>query len=329
VLLLKFSQRVISKNLSSMKTSSTFWKDLIRVLLLGLVFFFIASFFELSERVAAFVKPLEHLQLDELPLVLLLVFFSLVGLMWRRAKQLKEQTIRQLETQTSLEVASEENRRLALRYLEVQELERKNLARELHDEFGQSLNAIMIDGVFVRDNVEKGSEIHKQASSIVEVASRVYESVRSLLRQLRPIALDELGIVSALEHLTNEWKARSPNRTWEFSAREIPEDLSEAVSIGLYRIVQESYTNVIKHSDATYISTTLSLEQRDQTQYLRLDIHDNGKLLGSSSPEGMGLIGLKERVDALGGSLESGPCESGGFRLVADIPLRLQVSGVV
>ena len=85
---------------------------------------------------------------------------------------------------------------------------------------------------------------------------------------------------------------------------------------------------MIKHSDATYISTTLSSEQRDHTQYLRLDIHDNGKLFRSSSPEGMGLIGLKERVDALGGSLESGPSESGGFRVVADIPLRLQVSGV-
>ncbi len=310
-----------------MRISSTFWKDLLGVLSLGLLFFFVASFFELHEQVTELARPLEHWQLDELPLALLLVFFLLVGFLWRRTKQLKEQTARQLETQNRLEVASDENRRLALRYLEIQELERKNLARELHDEFGQSLNAIMIDGVYVRDNVAKDSELHKQASSIVEVASRIYDSVRSLLRQLRPIALDELGIVSALEHLTNEWKARSPNRTWEFSADEIPEGLSEEVSIGLYRIVQESYTNVIKHSDATYISTTLSLEQRDEGQYLRLDVHDNGKLFKSSSRDSTGLIGLKERVDVLGGSFESGPSESGGFRVLADIPVRWPVSG--
>ena len=102
--------------------------------------------------------------------------------------------------QTELGRALEDNRRLSQRSMQVQEEERRNLARELHDELGQSLNAIKVDAVTIRDRSENAVEVQRSAKAIIEVSGQVYDVVRSLMQRLRPVALDELGLRSAVEY---------------------------------------------------------------------------------------------------------------------------------
>jgi glucose-6-phosphate-specific signal transduction histidine kinase len=113
-----------------------------------------------------------------------------------------------------------ENRLLSQKYLQVQEEERRNLARELHDELGQCLNAIKLDAVSIRE-LAKGSdpEIEASASSIVEISNHVYDVVRSMMQRLRPAALDALGLRDAVGELVSQWLRRNPGSSCALESR--------------------------------------------------------------------------------------------------------------
>lgn len=219
--------------------------------------------------------------------------------------------------QSELSDALEENRRLSQRSMQVQEEERRNLARELHDELGQSLNAIKVDAVMIRDRCQQFVEVQRSAQAIIDVSSQVYEVVRSLMRRLRPVALDELGLRSAVQYSVDQWQRRHPGARCEFEATGELDDLGEHVNITLYRLVQECLTNVAKHAQATQVSIAL----KDEGMAIRFNFEDNGCGFDPARrSQGLGLIGLRERVEALSGGFELNSAPGKGVRIQATIP---------
>jgi glucose-6-phosphate-specific signal transduction histidine kinase len=227
--------------------------------------------------------------------------------------------------QTELASALEENRRLSQRSMQVQEEERRNLARELHDELGQSLNAIKVDAVTIRDRSENAVEVQRSAKAIIEVSGQVYDVVRSLLQRLRPVALDELGLRSAVEYGIEQWQRRHTAVRCNFSAQGDLDGLSEEVNITLYRLAQECLTNVAKHAQAT--SVAISLVRAAGGEHnggeIRFSFEDNGRGFDPGQRrQGLGLVGLRERVEALGGNFDLQSAPGQGARVRASIPVR-------
>lgn len=224
--------------------------------------------------------------------------------------------------QTELASALQENRRLSQRSMQVQEEERRNLARELHDELGQSLNAIKVDAVTIRDHSDNAQEVRRGAKSIIEVSGQVYDVVRSLLQRLRPVALDELGLRSAVEYGVEQWRRRHATVRCGFSAQGDLDGLSEEINITLYRLAQECLTNVAKHAQATAV--TIALERRSgddiQGDEVRFSFEDNGCGFDPGRRgQGLGLAGLRERVEALGGRFDLHSAPGQGVRVHASI----------
>ena len=221
--------------------------------------------------------------------------------------------------QSELAGALEENRRLSQRSMQVQEEERRNLARELHDELGQSLNAIKVDAVTIRDNSVTLPEIHRGALSIIEVSSQVYDVVRSLMQRLRPVALDELGLRSAVQYSVEQWQRRHAGVRCTFTAEGELDDLDEQTNITLYRLVQECLTNVAKHADATQVAVSVIRAAHE----LRFSFSDNGKGFDASQRgRGLGLVGLRERTEALAGQFELDSAPGRGVQVKAVIPAK-------
>ena len=249
------------------------WIDMLVISGVTVLFFFCASYLELSEKVARLTESMETWQLDELPLVLLVIFIMMVGVLIRRTHQLRKQTDLQMAVQNELASALEKNRRLTRKNIEIQEAERRAIARELHDEFGQSMNAIMIDGVAIRNSVREGSDLYEQAKSIVDVSGKLFSGVRDLLKQLRPVALDELGVVAALEYMIDEWRRRFENISWGSTIDIEGMSLDETVNITIYRFVQEALTNIVRHSDATEVKVIVIGSQSDGS--ITIEVRDN------------------------------------------------------
>jgi PAS domain S-box-containing protein len=226
--------------------------------------------------------------------------------------------------QTELAGALEENRRLSQRSMQVQEEERRNLARELHDELGQSLNAIKVDAVAIRDRSDNAVEVQRGARAIIEVSGQVYDVVRSLLQRLRPVALDELGLRSAVEYGIEQWRRRHSTVRCNFSADDELDGLSEEVNITLYRLAQECLTNVAKHAQATSVTIALARVGSGQDGgEILFSFEDNGRGFDPGPRrQGLGLVGLRERVEALGGNFDLQSAPGQGVRVRASIPVK-------
>jgi signal transduction histidine kinase len=146
----------------------------------------------------------------------------------------------------------------------------------------------------------------------------MYDVVHSMMQRLRPSVLDDLGLVAALEEEIEAWQARFPHINCSFSRDGELMGLGERINITLYRIVQESLTNIAKHADATQV--TLKLARQQQT--LTLSIEDNGCGMDTENPgRGLGLIGMRERVEALSGALSVQSAPGKGVTIRVSIPL--------
>ncbi len=298
-------------------------RDLAIVAVVTSVTFLISSLLELNERLIALTRPLEAYQIDELPTTFLAMIVALAWFSWRRSRQSMEQANLRLAAQRELAEALTENRRLSQRYVQVQEQERRVLARELHDELGQSLNAIKVDAVNIRDAAPDSPEVRRSAQAIIDVSSKVYEVVRTLLRQLRPVALDELGLASAVQYSVDEWQRRHKAVQCSLSTEGDLDNLREDVNITAYRFVQECLTNVARHANAGRVNVLLRRSEFvGHESRLEMVVEDNGKGVDPAVPRtGLGLIGLRERVEALGGRFEIEGKPGAGMRVFAAIPL--------
>ncbi|MEM7468253.1 MAG: ATP-binding protein [Pseudomonadota bacterium] len=192
----------------------------------------------------------------------------------------------------------------ARRSMTIQEQERRNLSQALHDELGQSINAIKALGVAIKQRSDKQRGLDKSVQSIIDVSGEMYDQIRDMMNILRPPALDELGLRLALENMVDDWNSHHQDT---FCKIKLPENLptfSENLSISVFRIVQEALNNVAKHAAATEVDIVLLISSAAESR-LRLTIEDNGHGFNLTTVQkGLGIHGIEERVDALGGELE-------------------------
>lgn len=299
------------------KTSAR--RDFAVVVLVALLTAIVCVKFDVSEVIAAWTRPHERLQLDELPGVLLVIAIALVWFSWRRYFEARQQLNLRRAAETKLAEALAENQRLALKYVDTQESERKALARDLHDELGQFVNAIKLDAVAVRDSSALHAPIATIARTMIQNIDRVYDALGGLIRQLRPVGFDNLGLLAALEHCVGEWRLRLPAISIEMSTAGNLESLDETCALVVFRLVQEALTNVARHSEAT--QARILIERTDAGCGVQVLIVDNGRGADLSVPRtGLGLIGMRERVAALGGSITLSSGIGEGFKVMASIP---------
>jgi two-component system sensor histidine kinase UhpB len=189
---------------------------------------------------------------------------------------------------------------LAQRGIAIREAERRYLAQELHDELGQSISAIKALAIAIqRAAGNEDNRLARSAATIAEVSTRMYDKIRQMMSDLRPPVLDELGFVSALEHLVDHWNSVHEDLFCRLEIRGSVPPLPNAAEINLYRIVQEALTNVAKHSYAT--EATVSVEVTPGApSTLTLRVRDNGVGFDHQrTPRGLGLVGIRERAAAL------------------------------
>ncbi|NNL99435.1 MAG: HAMP domain-containing protein [Gammaproteobacteria bacterium] len=223
----------------------------------------------------------------------------------------------------ALQHADAEKSRIARQGLSIQEDERRALARELHDEMGQSISAIKAVAVSIRQNIaEREPEAAGSARTIEQISSDVYASVRGMMSRLRPGVLDELGLVSALQEMVDAWNAHHDDTFCRFNAEIDGLVLDRDAEINVYRIVQEALTNVARHAAADTVSVALSVGgQGGAGRCLRLTISDDGTGFEPSTVRrGLGLLGIHERVALLGGTVSVESARGHGVTIDASIP---------
>lgn len=288
------------------------------------VFFWLACSWELSERFFQWASIHENLQVDELPLTLVVLSASLVAFGRRRVQELAVEVAARKRAEDVAVRVSEQNRMLAQQLISLQEQERRHLARELHDEIGQYCVAIKVDAsTIARDTNGHLPRAHGCAVAMGQTADHLHNTVRGLLERLRPTALDELGLPAALQVLTDAWATRH-GVTCELTVSGSLGSLGEAANITLYRIVQECLTNVARHARARYVAVSLSVQGDDRgSPCLVLCVRDDGGGMSATPPRGgLGLVGMRERAQALGGVLEIRQTKRGGTCLEVSLPLR-------
>jgi signal transduction histidine kinase len=210
---------------------------------------------------------------------------------------------------------------LTHRLIAVQDDERKRLARELHDEFGQNLAAIRALAASAGQTAaERCPALLGECQSIARTASVMMEALRGALFRLRPPDVEELGLAASLEGLIAGWNGRSGGRTrFEIKLQGDCGHIPVALGAGLYRIAQEAITNAAKHADASRVTLRLATQNGE----VELVVTDDGRV-GEEDPvtrSGMGLLGMRERVAMLGGRLSFAFRHETGSTLSAVIPL--------
>ena len=219
-----------------------------------------------------------------------------------------------------LQATLAERNALTRQLIAVQDEERRHLARELHDEFGQSLTAIAAQAAAAAHTAERECPpLHDECRGILRTTSGMMSALRGALVRLRPPDIEELGLALSLESLVTSWNGFEKGRTRFDIAIVGPVDgLPQGVCVSLYRIAQEAITNAAKHAHARHVQLRVEVRQHD----IILCVEDDGEAMRDGVPPkaGMGLLGMQERVASLGGTLRFERRAEGGARLVATIP---------
>jgi two-component system sensor histidine kinase UhpB len=208
--------------------------------------------------------------------------------------------------------AVEDKRRLAERAVSLQDMERKDIAHELHDEFGPYLFALRAHvGALMR--LAEGREVDTEAvrrhgSAILEQVNALQQFTRRILEKLRPVGLAELGLREALGALQRLWNESHPEVAIETTISHALRETGETCDLTIYRVVQEALTNVFRHAGATEVNVSIEPAERasglrDGRDYARVRVRDNGRGLLPDTKFGLGLSGMRERLLALGGTL--------------------------
>lgn len=267
----------------------------------------ISSHFNFSDNYYIWARQYEQsIDIDELLPALLA---SLVALLWFAKRRINESRI-----------LIKKNHALLQRVLEVQEGERKRIARDLHDDLGQYLSAIKAQAAGLLVDASSSVDVQLTAKSITSSADHAYQTTHNLIRTLRPVALDDLGLSAALEHLLDTWRSIGTETMQSVAGQSVArldktshptnyqlhihgdiDSYHETVNITVFRIVQEALTNIAKHSCAKAVH----IEIENKADCLTIAITDDGVGIDMSKRNsGYGLLGIAERVEALAGSME-------------------------
>lgn len=218
-----------------------------------------------------------------------------------------------------LRESQQENFALIQHTLTIQEDERQRLAQELHDELGQSLTAIKVmTATIAKANDLKNQLVSQSSSSIIEVCDHLMKVVRSMMQQLHPLTLTELGLKEALHDLVDNWQTRSPNLQIDFECDENLQLCPKSFNIHIFRIVQEGLTNIFRHSQASLATVELRVKQNK----LLLQIQDDGVGCNNENRKnGFGLLSMKDRVRSLNGELKIDSKPNEGLRIFVSFPI--------
>ncbi|MGY8843251.1 MAG: PAS domain S-box protein [Burkholderiales bacterium] len=231
------------------------------------------------------------------------------------------------KSRISAEMELQQNKRLTQIIQEKLEEERKSIARELHDEMGQNLTAIKTIGTAIanRDS-DEGSITRQNALTIVEVTSRIYDMVHSIIRELRPSALDHLGLEDAIFELCERHRRANRDLDLKLNFDGGLNRYDEYVNITVYRVIQECLTNAAKHAGATSVSVTVSnLLVESNLARIEIKVQDDGKGLDVDLSESrrFGLLGMRERVQAFNGDIQIESDSGTGTLITADMTVKV------
>jgi two-component system, NarL family, sensor histidine kinase UhpB len=226
----------------------------------------------------------------------------------------------------TLERLDEENRSLVTRMIHVQDAERRDIARDLHDEIGPFLFSIRagVGALARKASAAAGGEaaLAEGCRKIDDQLAALQQVNRRILGRLRPVALEEMGLAGALEALAQGWRESHPEVTISLDLHDANDGMDETIALTAYRIVQEGLTNVFRHSGASCIDIVVSRDEFAQQPALSVVVRDNGAGIDTGKKEGIGLRGMSERVAALGGRLRLTSGEPSGVVLAALLPLQ-------
>jgi PAS domain S-box-containing protein len=217
-----------------------------------------------------------------------------------------------------------ELRALAARLESIREEERTRIARELHDELGQALTGLKLDLAWLERRLNRHSqaELVDRCANLLGRLDEVMISTRRIITELRPSVLDQLGLADAIEWQAHDFAART-GLALDLAIECDCEQPPEAVASAVFRMLQEALTNVAKHANATRVRVALRVEPKR----LFLDVSDDGRGITRDELRGahsLGLLGLRERALALGGTVSIAPNPHGGTTVALQIPLNCQ-----
>lgn len=221
--------------------------------------------------------------------------------------------------------ARQQLQNLSARLVDAQERERRAISRELHDEVGQSLSAVLVElsnmvAVLPKDQAAP----LEHAAMIRDLTDRSLSAVRNMALLLRPSMLDDLGLVPALE-----WQARETSRRTGMdvlvAADDVPDELPELHKTCVYRVVQEALNNAARHAEATKVRVVVRMEEGG----LRISVQDDGGGFDTVRQRGLGLLGMSERVSNLNGRFEIQSSQGEGTLIQVFLPLAPRAQGAV
>ena len=304
------------------------WRiDLWLVATTTLATYALASTLELQESLSNRLMRLENWQADELPLSITVLACGLAWYALRRRRETKVQLALIGRAEARSAELLKHNRELARQLIALQESERLAVARELHDEFGQGCTAIRIETACLRHCAADDRAGMLAAAERADAAAQaLYQLVHDMLRRLRPVTLDTLGLASALQELCEAWEQRT-GIVCGFRVEGHTEALGNAIDIAIYRVAQEALTNIVRHARASRVQVTLG---RAPPADVTLAVVDDGRGMARKlATRGLGLLGAIERAAGVGGELRVHSVPGAGARLALRIPLPCSAAAAI
>jgi len=252
-----------------------------------------------------------------------------VALAIKGAPEISEISGRVNTLAAALNKSRSENRRLSSGIVRAQDTERREIARELHDELGPYLFSIRATGSVLKASLEQSGSPEainaaQQTGEIIDQIDALQQTNRRVLRRLSPIGLAELGLEGALRALIDMLSKSQPDAEVALNIEAELGGLDETTCLTIYRVVQEGLTNAFRHAGATIVTISIlpiaAVQSGRDSDAFSISVRDNGEGLPEEMLEGFGLLSMRQRVSALGGSLSIRRQSQGGTRLEAFVP---------
>jgi two-component system, NarL family, sensor histidine kinase UhpB len=304
------------------------WDDILRLAAIGAAMFIIVNglaFWSVARALEPFpiiADGLERIQRGDLSYRLPALAgheASTIGTAFNRMAQAVEDKVQAERQVRDAEARLEERLEMASLADQRVEEERRLIAHELHDEFGQSVTAIRSLALAIATQASSRDPATSEVARLIsDEAARLYDAMHGLIPRLAPLSLDTVGLSATLESLARDWQRRHPSVALTLH-QDLPPELGPSVTLAIYRVVQEGVINALRHAHPSRVD----VEVHSDAQRIVITVIDDGVGLPTewSRPGHFGLRGLTDRVTQLGGSFTVANDARGGARLTAEIPL--------
>jgi two-component system sensor histidine kinase UhpB len=224
----------------------------------------------------------------------------------------------------TLRASIEQNHQLSQKLIRIQEEERRSLARDLHDEFGQSLTAIHADAAVLKALANKDyPKIKPSVNAISDLSKHLMNLVGGMLSSLKLGVLHELGLEEALKDLLNTWQLRHPKieLSYQINLKALPK-INETIPITSYRIIQECLTNISRHAKAKNVEIHVDyIKKNTSSALIDIAVNDDGVGFSKSHRDGFGLSGMRERINEIHGKINIVSDINRGLKLSIQLPI--------